>query len=246
VLFDLGWPGLGVLALAALLGGFVKGYAGFGLPAVVLTLGGLVTDPRGLVAPLLLVDLLVSAGQIASIRGHVEWRRVGLLSLGCLLGVPLGVWAVAQAGEDAARLAIGAFVLLMCAVLAAGWRLARVPGGPAWASLGVVSGVANGAAVGGMPVAAFMAAQPIPAAAFRATNVAYFAFLDLWTLPVMWRAGLFTTQSLWTAALLLPVTALGLTLGNRRFARGDPGSFRRFAIGLLAALSVLAILRALL
>ena len=46
-------------------------------------------------------------------------------------------------------------------------------------------GQANGAAVGGLPVAAFFAAQTMSAATFRDTLIACFTLLDLWTLPVM-------------------------------------------------------------
>ena len=240
---DLGpwaWAWLAVVTLGA---AFVRGYSGFGFAALMISGAGLVTDPVALVAPVLLCDMALSAPQWRSIRGAIDWRRAGLLFAGCLVGVPVGVAAVAAMGPDLARAAIAAWVLLMCAVLFAGWRLARPA--PRWANLatGVVSGLANGAAVGGLPVAAFFAAQPIPPAAFRATLVAYFLLLDLWTLPLMAREGLLGRDALVLAGLGLPLMLLGIHLGSRRFLAAPPEEFRRLAILLLAGLAVLGLAR---
>lgn len=234
----------GWLALVALGASFVRGYSGFGFAALLVSGAALVTEPVALVPAVLVCDVALGAPQWRSVRGAIDWRRVGALFAGCLLGVPLGVWAIAAMGPDAARAAISLWVLLMGLVLLRGWHLSRAPGLPAHGAVGLVSGLANGAAVGGLPVAAFFAAQPIPAAAFRATLVAYFLLLDTWTLPVMWREGLLTIDTLLLAALGLPVMLLGLHLGSRHFLKAPPEEFRRFAIWTLMALAVLGLLRA--
>ena len=234
----------GWLALVALGASFVRGYSGFGFAALLVSGAALVTEPVALVPAVLVCDVALGAPQWRSVRGAIDWRRVGALFAGCLLGVPLGVWAIAAMGPDAARAAISLWVLLMGLVLLRGWHLPRAPGLPAHGTVGLVSGLANGAAVGGLPVAAFFAAQPIDAAAFRATLVAYFLLLDAWTLPVMWREGLLTSDTLLLAALGLPVMLLGLHLGSRQFLKAPPEEFRRFAIWTLMALAVLGLLRA--
>jgi uncharacterized membrane protein YfcA len=194
----------------------------------------------------ILADTLLTAQQARSIRAHVDWRRVAALFAGCLVGVPLGVWALTQADPDTARAAISLYILAMCAALLSGWRLTRPAGDSAHVATGVVSGIANGAAVGGLPVAAFFAAQPIEAAAFRATLIAYFTLLDLWTLPLMWTQGIITTDTLIATALGLPLMMLGVHAGSRRFLSAAPENFRRFAILLLASLATLGLLRSLL
>lgn len=244
MLEGLGPPAWAWLALVAFGASFVRGYSGFGFAALLVSGAALVTDPVALVPAVLLCDILLGAPQWLSIREAIDWRRVLALFAGCLIGVPLGVQAIAAMGPDLARAAISLWVLLMCAVLLRGWRLSRPAGLPAHAAAGVVSGLANGAAVGGLPVAAFFAAQPIPAAAFRATLVAYFLLLDAWTLPVMWREGLVGRDTVLLAALGLPVMLAGLHLGSRRFRLAPPEEFRRFAIGTLMVLAVLGLVRA--
>ena len=241
---DLGPLAWGWLALVALGASFVRGYSGFGFAALLVSGAALVTEPVALVPAVLVCDVALGAPQWRSVRGAIDWRRVAALFAGCLLGVPLGVWAIAAMGPDAARAAVASWVLLMGLVLLRGWSLPRAPGLPAHGAVGLVSGLANGAAVGGLPVAAFFAAQPIDAAAFRATLVAYFLLLDAWTLPVMWREGLLTVDTLLLAALGLPVMLLGLHLGSRHFLKAPPEEFRRFAIWTLMALAMLGLARA--
>ena len=244
--FDLGplatlWMALGLFTAA-----YVRGYSGFGFAALVVSSASLVTNPLHFVPVVILADFLLTGMQARQIWGHIDWTRAGMLFLGCLVGVPLGVSAITAVGIDVARAAIAMFILAMCGILLAGWTMDRPAGKPANALVGVISGIANGAAVGGLPVAAFFSAQPIKAATFRATLIAYFTALDLWTLPNMARAGFVTRDTLVATAISMPILFLGVWLGSRHFLRADPQGFRRFAIYLLASLSILSLIKALL
>lgn len=234
------------MALALFGAAFVRGYSGFGFAALVVTSASLVTDPMHFVPVVLLADVFLTIQQARGIRGFIDWRRAFALFAGCLVGVPVGVHALAALGIDAGRAIISVFVLAMCGLLLLGWRFRGPAGMPAHAGVGVVSGLANGAAIGGLPVAVFFAAQPIAAATFRATLIAYFTMLDLWTLPVMWQAGLITRDTVVATALAYPLLSLGVWLGGRHFLRSDPQSFRRFAILLLAGLASLGLFKSVL
>lgn len=152
---------------------------------------------------------------------------------GAAVGLPIGLWALTSVPEGVARGMIAAFVLLMCGVLAAGLSLGRVLRGPV---NGVASGLANAWGMGGLPVAAYLAARPIAVPIFRATLIGYFPLLDALSLPLYWSSGLISAQ---TAVLLLwalPLSALGNWLGSRHFLRVAPQGFRRFVLALLAVL----------
>jgi hypothetical protein len=100
--------------------------------------------------------------------------------------------------------------------------------------------------MGGLPVAAFFAAQPMAPAVFRATLVAYFPILDIFSAPLYWAAGLVSMDTLWASLFVLPLTLIGNWLGARHFFNTDPQDFRRFAIILLAGLAGLGLLKAVL
>ena len=230
------------LALVCLGAGYVRGYSGFGFAALVVTGASLVADPLLVVPVVILGDIALTAQQARGIRPDVDWRRVAGLFAGCVVTVPVSVWLLTSVGVDTARAVISAYVLGMCALLLAGLRL-RAGGDAGNLGVGLVSGLANGAAVGGLPVAVYFAAMDVPAVTFRATLIAYFTLLDLWTLPVLAHAGVFTRDTIMAFVIFFPLMSLGVWAGSRRFVAANPASFRRFAIGLLATLAFAGLTR---
>jgi len=99
---------------------------------------------------------------------------------------------------------------------------------------------------GGLPVAAFFAAQAMSPAVFRATLVAYFPLLDLYSTPIYWWGGMVTWDTRRIGLIGLPLVVLSNWLGSRHFLRTDPQDFRRFAILLLAGLAALGLLKSVL
>jgi uncharacterized membrane protein YfcA len=244
--FDLGGGAALWLALAVTVAAFVRGYSGFGYSAMVVAASSLVTNPLNFVAVVVLLETALSLQAARQAGPDVDWRRVWLLLAGAAAGLPLGLWVLTGISEDAARAAISAYVLAMCGVLLAGWRLGQEVRGRGNLAAGVVSGLANAPGMGGLPVAAFFAAQPMPAAVFRATLIAFFPLLDLYSAPLYWWAGLVSWDTLWASLWLLPVTFFGNWLGGRHFFSTDPQEFRRFAIGLLALLAGSGLVKAVL
>jgi len=234
------------MAAALFIASFVRGYSGFGFAALSIAAAGLVTSPMNMVPVVLLSELVVAAQLVSGAWRQVEWRRALTLFAGAIIGVPLGVWALASVGVDVARAVISIYIIVMCAVLMAGFRLTRPAGDASHAVIGVVSGLANGAAVGGLPVAAFFAAQPIAATAFRATLIAYFALLDFWSIPMLWINGLVNRDVIIVTLVSLPILVIGTALGSRHFLRAEPENFRRFAILLLVALALMGLAKSLL
>jgi uncharacterized protein len=107
-----------------------------------------------------------------------------------------------------------------------------------------LSGMCNSAAIGGLPVAAFLSAQPVQAAGFRATMIVYLTALDLITLPLLWLGGLVTWDTVIAALMAFPILGLGVWLGGRRFLAASPTAFRQSAVLLLLMLSALGLIRA--
>lgn len=233
-----------LVALGMVVAGYVRGYSGFGFAALVMSFAALVTDPFPFVAVVILADIVMTAGQARGIWAHIDWRRVVTLFVGALVGVPAGVVALQAVGLDLGRLVLSAFVLVMCALLWLGFSI-RNQGDGQHVGVGVISGFANAMAVGGLPVAVFFTAQSVPPVVFRATVIAYFTALDLWSLPVLWMAGRITEDSFVATAFGLPFMLAGLWAGGKKFNKASPQDFRKFAILLLAVLSVAGIWKSL-
>ena len=243
--YDLGPGALLWLALAVLVAGFVRGYSGFGFSALLIAASSLVTNPLNFVAVVVILETVMSLQAAKGAGPDVDWTRVWWLLGGAAIGLPLGLWVLTGVSEDTARAVVSGYVLLMCGVLLAGWRLRAEVAGVSNGVAGVISGLANAPGMGGLPVAAFFAAQPMQANVFRATLIAYFPLLDIYSAPLYWYAGLVSWDTLWAALIALPLTLLGNWLGGRHFFGTDPQEFRRFAIVLLAGLALLGLGKAL-
>jgi uncharacterized protein len=242
--FDLGPGALAWMAVAVFGAAFVRGYSGFGYSAMVIAAASLVTNPLNFVAVVVILETAMSVQAAKGAGPFVDWRRVWLLLAGAAVGLPLGLWILTGVSEDTARAVISAYVLAMCGVLLVGWRLRRQVHGAGNMVAGLVSGLANAPGMGGLPVAAFFAAQPMRTQVFRATLIAYFPLLDLYSAPLYFWAGLVSWDTLTASLIALPLTTLGNWLGGRHFFSTDPAEFRRFAIGLLAALAGMGLVKA--
>ena len=229
---------------AALFGAaWVRGYSGFGLSALVISAASLVMNPLLVVPVVLICDIALTVQQARGIRHEIDWRRTLTLFAGALIGVPLGIYFLTQISIDTARALIAAFILMMSLGLLAGFHFKQQIGDKSHVAVGFFSGIANGAGVGGLPVAVFFAALPVSAARFRATLIAYFTLLDLWSVPLLWHAGLVTRETLLACAYALPLLIAGIHFGNRAFRQAEPTNFRRFAIMLLMSLSILGLVK---
>ena len=241
--FDLTPASALFMALAVLVAAFVRGYSGFGFSALVVAASALVTNPLNFVAVVMFCEFAMTFQQWSGVWRDVAWRRVITLMIGAVVGLPLGLWALTGIGADAARAVVALYVLAMCGVMLMGWRITRPQGDAAHLAVGLASGLANAPGMGGLPVATYFTAQGMSAATFRATLIAYFAVLDVYSAPVMWWHGLVTWDTLYAAALSAPVIVLGTWAGGRHFLRTDPQDFRRFAIFLLAGLAAMGLLK---
>ena len=244
--FAMSYEAAGFMALAVLVSAFVRGYSGFGFSAMVITASGLVTNPLNFVAVVMLCEAVMTLQAWSGVGRDVDWRRVWFLMAGAAVGMPLGLWALTSIPADAARAVISGYVLAMCLVLLAGWRLKGEVRGAGNLLAGVVSGLANAPGMGGLPVAAFFAAQALPATVFRATLVAYFPLLDIYSAPLYFYHGMISWDTLWASLMTLPMVFLGNWAGGRHFLATDPKSFRVFAIGLLAVLATAGLLKSVL
>ncbi len=253
--FDLGpWAALW-LALAVFGAGWLRGYSGFGFSALVVASAALVTHPLHLVAVVVVLEVVLSLQAVLA-RGagggrdglwrDVEPPVVVALAFGAAIGLPLGLAALTRIPETGARIAIALGILLLCAVLMAGWRMQRRGTRGEDLAVGIASGLANAPAMGGLPVAAWFAAQPMPAASFRANLVVYFPLLDLFALPLYWLHGLVSADTVTAVVLMLGPALAGNWLGARYFLRSRPRDFRRISIVLLAGLALAGLAKALL
>ncbi|MGR3615134.1 MAG: TSUP family transporter [Paracoccaceae bacterium] len=239
--FDLTLGQGGFLAVALFAAAFIRGYSGFGFSAIFILLAALTTNPILLIPVVFTCEILMTAFQARGIRAHIDWSRALTLLGGAAIAVVPAVYIMAQLGEDQARMAVSGLILILSLILLSGWQIKRSIGKTGHVVVGSIAGIANSAGVGGLPVAAFLTAQPIEPAVFRATMIVFLTGIDLMTIPVMAAHGLVTSDTFIGVILVFPILGAGIWAGTQWFSSTSQSGFRRFVVLMLTAFSILNI-----
>lgn len=231
------------LAAALFVAAMIRGFSGFGFSAIFIILAALTTNPLPLIPVVFSCEIAMTAFQARGIRPHVDWHRALALLGGAAVATVPAIAIMARLDEQAARLTISCLILGLSLVLLSGWQMARPVGRNGNLGVGALAGIANSAGVGGLPVAAFLTAQPVPPAVFRATMIVFLTGIDLMALPVMAANGLVGPQTLTGILLAFPVLGLGIWAGSRGFVAVSQVQFRRAVVLLLTLLALFNIAR---
>ena len=224
--------------------GFVRGYTGFGFSGLMVTTHALLLPPAEVVPAAFLLEIAASLHMLPFVWREVAWRKVAVLGVGAVLGMPMGLWVVTQLPILEVRLAVYTLVLGFTLLSLKGVQLHNEGGPGLIFGTGVVSGLANGlAAIGGLPVVLLFLATPMAVAASRATLVAYLFAGDVYAIAWSGSLDLLRPEILLRVLVFLIPLGFGVWLGHRRFVTTPPTSFRKFNLGLLLILSNFGLLR---
>ncbi len=227
------------------IGGFVRGYSGFGSALIWVSGLSLVLPPALVIPTTYLLDIAASVHLVPAVWKQIDWRSLRWLLLGTCAATPAGIYLLANAPVTPIRVAISVVVFTAAALMWRGFRLKATPGSVPAVATGCLCGVLNGAVgIGGPPAILFYFSSPVAAAVSRASLIAFIAVIDIVAFAAAAGQGLVTRDVFVLSALLVLPTLAGIALGNRRFLRTAPETFRRFALIFLGVLSVGVFLRA--
>lgn len=236
----------GFLAVALVAAAIVRGLSGFGFSAIVILLASLVTNPMPLIPVVFACEIGMTVFQARGIAAHVQWKKVGLLLVGSAIAVFPSVALMASLDPNQVRVIISSLIFTLSLLLLSGFSFKREIRSTGTLVAGIATGMANSAGVGGLVTASFFSAQPMQAAAFRATLIVFLTGLDLLTLPVMGSHGLIGQDTVTAFLIAFPLLGLGVWLGSLGFSRISQSNFRRLVVLMLTALSILNVAKVLL
>lgn len=223
-------PGLVFLIGAALVAGLVRGFAGFGTAMIYLPVAGQFLSPFAALTTLIAMDLIGPLPNMPRAMRDGHLRDIGRLTMGLLVGVPLGVWALSLVSADTFRYGVSLISLGLLILLVAGVRYARELPNPMVVATGGLGGVLCGSVgLPGPPVILFYMAAPHPAAVIRANITMYLLFADVILLAVMAVFGELVPAALGLGVLVAVPYLIGNVAGGRLFRPGAERLYRRVA-----------------
>lgn len=227
----------------ALAGGMFRGFAGFGGGLLMAPLLTLVHPPETVVPVLVVLGLVGDARLLPEVWSEVNGRRVAWVAGPSLLGLPLGIAALALLDPLVVRRIVNGVVLLLVILLARGVRFRRADTPLVLAPAGIISGVLTGiGGIGGPPiVVTFLSIDETPAST-RANLIAYFAASGTAALLMMLVAGVFGEEAARLAVVCAVPYFVAIIAGSRRFRKSAADSYRRIALIFLGTVAFFSLL----
>lgn len=235
-MMNLDFPSLGV-ALAMFIAAFTQAVTGFGSALVGMPLlSQFVGVKTG--APLMaLLSLGLNMGLLLIQRQAFRWRDVRGLVIAAIVGIPIGIVAIAALSERVVLIGLG--ILLIGYALYA-WITPRLPElkHPAWSFLfGFASGIlAGGYNVGGPPAVMYGASQRWEPNEFRSNLQLLFLLENIFVLAGHLWQGNFTREVLNLLWFAVPALIVGIGAGVILDRFIPDALFRKIVLALLLGL----------
>lgn len=225
-----------------LLGLSKGGFAGMG--SLSLPLIALAIDPVRAAAITLPILIAQDAVGVWAFRRTVDWRLIGWMLPGALLGIWLGYAFAASVSPVAVMAAVGLVSILFGVhrLWAARHAAPRAAGRwPEWVGsvFGVVSGFTSQIAhAGAPPFQLWVLPRNLPRDVLVGTTALYFAATNWLKVPAYFALGQFTRANLLTSAALLPLALASTLAGVWLVRRIAPERFYTAIYWLMIAVGV--------
>ena len=232
-------------SLAVIAGAYLKGYTGFGASMLWVTSMSLVLPPLQIVPMVLMFEVATSVYLLPQVWKQVQWRSIVVPLVGTWAATPVGIYALSNLPSTPIRLGLAIVVFAAAILILRGFALRNEPSVPATVGVGLAAGTLNGSmGIVGPPVILFYFSSPAGIVAGRASIVTYFIGTDTVGTAMFAAQDLVGPSVLWRTAVFLPLLIAGVALGNRGFLKTDPDTFKKAALFVLMALSILLFARA--
>ena len=232
---------IGAILFAAVL----RGFTGFGFALAAVPLASLALPPSRTVAAVLVMQLGIGLRDCIAEWHQSDRPGIARLTAGALLGLPLGVAALAITPAPIVRAVLGLMVLLAVALT---WKPRPAEHRPTTAvtlGTGFVSGIFHGlAAMAGPPAVAYYLAFEKRLPVMRSSLMVYFPIVSLLGLPMVATAGLLDTPAIVLGVLGMPLMLAGGWLGTWGFKRFGARSYRPLALAALLLTAAASLARA--
>ncbi|MEM0909071.1 MAG: sulfite exporter TauE/SafE family protein [Pseudomonadota bacterium] len=217
--------------LAGFAGGLLRGYSGFGFAMAAVPIMALGVPPLVAVPVVLIHELLIGIISILAERLPLRAKELLPISLGSVLGTPIGVVALSNLPAEAMRLTIAAVVAVAVVAL---WRMRKAHFGlsaPVLSGAGFFSGLLNGAtALSGPPAILVVLGSPLGPHAARALLIQFIALSAALGIVLTMVGGLQGAVTVTLALTMVPAVALGFLVGVVAFRRLPHEHYRAISL----------------
>lgn len=229
-------------AFIVLLAAFVRSASGFGYALIATPLLTFVIETKSVVVINIILGSVANVLVLFHTRRHIDLKRVAFLSLGGILGVPLGTYLLSTLEPSVIKLTIAALVIPFSILLLLGYSHPFKRDNLGCGMTGFVGGVLGAStSLAGPPAALFLVNQGLVKERFVGTLAAYFLVIGVISISAFSSLGMVTTNLLTKVAILIPTLWLGSYIGLKVLPRINATLFKRIAISIVSVAAIVII-----
>ncbi|KQQ75653.1 permease [Xanthomonas sp. Leaf131] len=237
-----------VVAIGAVVAGFVQGLSGFAFSLVAMSFWAWALEPRVAATLAVFGALTGQLLAVASVRRGFDWRTLLPFVLGGLVGIPLGVVLLPRIDMDMFKAILGTLLVLWCPAMLMARRLPRIGKGGRVADgvVGLAGGVMGGLGgfTGALPTL-WCTLRGYEKDRQRAVIQNFNLSMLLVTMATYLGTGVVTRDMLPLFAIVAPAMLIPTLLGARLYVGLSEATFRQIVLGLLTVSGVAMLLSSL-
>nr|WP_315224581.1 sulfite exporter TauE/SafE family protein [uncultured Albidiferax sp.] len=230
-----------VVALGAVMAGFVQGLSGFAYGLVAMSFWAWTLEPRLAAALAVFGSLTGQVLAAVTVRRGFDAKALLPFVLGGLLGIPLGVVLLPRLDMDWFRLGLGSLLVVWCPAMLMARHLPRITAGGRWADgvVGMAGGVMGGLGgfTGALPTL-WCTLRGLEKDAQRAIVQNFNLSMLLVTMGSYLASGIVTRSMLPMFGVVAVAMLVPTLLGARLYIGISEAAFRKTVLGLLTASGV--------
>lgn len=228
-----------LIGLIIFLAAFNQGLTGFGFALTSIPLLSMVVGIKEAIPLAALCGFVVNIYLTIQLKSHIDFSDIKFLILGSVMGIPLGVFFLAEADENLILKILAVIILLFVVINATPFiKPFNIKNG--WGIVfGFFSGVLGGAFnTNGPPILIYLYLKDWDKFKQKASITAFFIVASTLIVTSHAISGFTTTEVITHAGLALPFLIAGLLLGSFTFPKISSKLYRKLILLFLTTMSL--------
>lgn len=226
-------------SVVILLASVVQGATSFGFSLLALPLLGLIYELKVVVPTLVVFSLVLNLIILFKLKMKPNLKELGLLAIFAVACIPIGVQMLMVVEESTLKLIVSILLIVIALIMLSGIKLNIKNKKVSYIIAGILSGILNGAvSLSGPPVVVLLANDDKNKNEFRASLTFLFVILNIVTIALYQKNGLFENPELIKMVYLLPVMIIGTYIGIHLGNKIDDVKFKKLVLILLLIMGI--------
>ena len=233
-----------IIFVIVFIASIIRGFDGFGFSATCVSGFSYILPAIEVIPIILILEVVISIFMIPYIWNKIDWKFVFQLSIGIMIGSPVGLYLLQYLSANITHLLICLIIIFFSILLMKGFYNQKINNAYGKTITGFISGILNGfSTLGGLPVALFLLIINVQATIIRGSLAALFFLTDIYAFILSSFVGIVNLTTIFRILPLIIAIPIGVFIGNKFFTKSKETTYRKIILIFLIIISFFGIFR---